>query len=105
LGVGTNGPAKNSCVAHFHERNPLRPLGDRVEWPRTVSRNVCQAAEYFFQIEFRASVSSSIIPPLIMVRNYWKLASGNWERHITWVENVLGMMQNEGSLASTHLQT
>ena len=83
------------CLRHF-SMDLLPPLGHRMEWPRTVSRNICQSVEYFLQDQMRGVGPLSVLPALSVVKGYWEIASGDWSREILWISEMIGKIQSEG---------
>jgi hypothetical protein len=66
------------------------------DWPRTAAFNICQSVEYFLIDKMRGFATASIVPPLAWVKGFLGNAPGPWDRHIAWVDEMLGRMAADG---------
>lgn len=84
-----------TCLHHFHTEM-LPPLGHRKDWAQKTTRNICQSVEYFLQDQLRTVGPVSILPPLVVVKEYWKYTPGNWFRESLWVKDMIARIKSKG---------
>jgi hypothetical protein len=82
--------------------NLSSPLGPRAEWPQTSARYVCQSVEYFFDTKFHNVGPGSILPPLLVVRTCLSYLPKDWTREISWINEMVGRIQNKGARLAEH---
>ncbi|KAH6898064.1 hypothetical protein B0T10DRAFT_471753 [Thelonectria olida] len=78
------------------------PSGHQAEWPQTSARYVCQSVEYFLGNKFQNIGPGSILPPLIVVRTCLSALPKDWTRETSWINEMIGRIQNMGANLAEH---
>jgi len=85
------------CLRHV-TADLLPAISRKDDWPFEAAKNICQSVEYFFKHGVRSLGLLSVMPALLIVKNFWgKEAPGNWDLEIAWLRDTLIRIRTSGA--------